>query len=883
MSVLSEDPFQSSGDDFSISKLEKMELDVSEEGDDDDDTDGSLFDSDSFADFDVAAAAAVTEAAAVARAEKRAAAANAPAERLAAEQPAPRRNRETSTAGTENEDTGEDSEDDELLSMDPLAPVSPTTSQQLEHARAAVHQRDQTARRRSDESKETETDRDDESDSSGYIQPMLGTRNTSTFARPEGQWQQRHSDNVASLQQNQSTTIQELTACVDALQQQKKLDNDRIAELSQSQGRLMRELDSTRKKLEQEASLAQQMLTYANDHREMWKTEKESIGQEVTRLQELLTTQQQVAREQAAEIEDRHRRFRETTTESFQTQISALREELQASRREHDMQVLALERKAAADKQAVIAESKQRVQLLGRTADAERATIEQELRTEIMRLTQQNRVDAEKSSTTLQESTRAFQAELDRQQQQIGALQEQLAKAGDQVGLAERLRLEEARKSFKVREHGKVLELQAQLAETKCSELERKFEQEVKRRQLLGAQLTSGGGGDSKNLRDENSQLHLQVQALEKQVEELLHLKQVGHRQYSEEPRKDSAQPNESSSHNAPIKSRDAKERNDSRHGHDVLELFDSIGEGVEELLKAAQADHRLLLLRDQKGPMNATHSSEWSDEQGRTDPMALETKVYSERCASVHSGVVSNDDAAYFPDDERDAFARHHGYEDVDDSAHTQLHPAQFNRGQTAAIAGEYILASKAHEYIRHFQEKAQVLAARIVLQSRVAALRTIFHSTVSRQQLNVRRAWYQWVARTSASRSQEMSRLRTAIGEIETQMVAVYSTANRKESELRAELKAARLAAASLPGAVSLFEAGSRRVETSAAVFVQLQRFIGMQQVRVSNWQCFSRVCVVNSDYHNVATTLWTHGPSHRRSTMGNYGMLYIFSFDL
>ena len=68
---------------------------------------------------------------------------------------------------------------------------------------------------------------------------------------------------------------------------------------------------------------------------------------------------------QAAEIEDRHRRFRETTTESFQTQISALREELQASRREHDMQVLALERKAAADKQAVIAESKQRVQLLG--------------------------------------------------------------------------------------------------------------------------------------------------------------------------------------------------------------------------------------------------------------------------------------------------------------------------------------------------------------------------------------------------------------------------------------------------------------------------------------------------------------------------------------
>ena len=298
MSVLSEDPFQSSGDDFSISKLEKMELDVSEEGDDDDDTDGSLFDSDSFADFDVAAAAAVTEAAAVARAEKRAAAANAPAERLAAEQPAPRRNRETSTAGTENEDTGEDSEDDELLSMDPLAPVSPTTSQQLEHARAAVHQRDQTARRRSDESKETETDRDDESDSSGYIQPMLGTRNTSTFARPEGQWQQRHSDNVASLQQNQSTTIQELTACVDALQQQKKLDNDRIAELSQSQGRLMRELDSTRKKLEQEASLAQQMLTYANDHREMWKTEKESIGQEVTRLQELLTTQQQVAREQ---------------------------------------------------------------------------------------------------------------------------------------------------------------------------------------------------------------------------------------------------------------------------------------------------------------------------------------------------------------------------------------------------------------------------------------------------------------------------------------------------------------------------------------------------------------------------------------------------------
>ena len=481
----------------------------------------------------------------------------------------------------------------------------------------------------------------------------------------------------------------------------------------------------------------------------------------------------------------------------------------------------------------------------------------------------------------------------------------------------------QARKSFKVREHGKVLELQAQLAETKCSELERKFEQEVKRRQLLGAQLTSGGGGDSKNLRDENSQLHLQVQALEKQVEELLHLKQVGHRQYSEEPRKDSAQPNESSSHNAPIKSRDAKERNDSRHGHDVLELFDSIGEGVEELLKAAQADHRLLLLRDQKGPMNATHSSEWSDEQGRTDPMALETKVYSERCASVHSGVVSNDDAAYFPDDERDAFARHHGYEDVDDSAHTQLHPAQFNRGQTAAIAGEYILASKAHEYIRHFQEKAQVLAARIVLQSRVAALRTIFHSTVSRQQLNVRRAWYQWVARTSASRSQEvralrrvfqpscgdldavmkclftcdgsvcyfhtydlmlqMSRLRTAIGEIETQMVAVYSTANRKESELRAELKAARLAAASLPGAVSLFEAGSRRVETSAAVFVQLQRFIGMQQVRVSNWQCFSRVCVVNSDYHNVATTLWTHGPSHRRSTMGNYGMLYIFSFDL
>ena len=44
-----EDPFNSSGDEFAIAKLEKMELDVSE----DDDTVGSLFDTDSFADFDL--------------------------------------------------------------------------------------------------------------------------------------------------------------------------------------------------------------------------------------------------------------------------------------------------------------------------------------------------------------------------------------------------------------------------------------------------------------------------------------------------------------------------------------------------------------------------------------------------------------------------------------------------------------------------------------------------------------------------------------------------------------------------------------------------------------------------------------------------------------
>ena len=94
-------------------------------------------------------------------------------------------------------------------------------------------------------------------------------------------------------------------------------------------------------------------------------------------------------------------------------------------------------------------------------------------------------------------------------------------------------------------------------------------------------------------------------------------------------------------------------------------------------------------------------------------------------------------------------------------------------------------------------------------------------------------------------------MSRLRVALGELEAQLVSVFSTARRNEAGLRAELNVARLNAAKEPGAVSLFEAGSRRAETSLAVFVQLQRFIGMQQVgrsvgRLVNWLIGSLIAI-------------------------------------
>jgi len=456
-----EDPFGSSIDELNVEELEKFEVDTADDIGDDD-TDGSLFDADSFADFDLAGAAAMSQAQAYL--EDKAGIAGDVSTPLAADTP------HDSSAGhavngrpTTNTAQDEDSEDEDSITMDLMAPVSPASPSQKptpDSRRADTEANDAPATSRTNEpqsSRPTQSPSDSplrlptsrlrsdttdsDSDSSGYVKMSLGRRVPATYS--SGPWARGHQDNVASLQQNQSSTIRDLSATVNELQQQKELDNRRIRDLVARQAAQATELADARRRLQHESTMAQQLLTYANEHRATWKLEKEAIGEEVTRLQELLRSQQEQARQQVADIEERHRRFCEASNESYNTQITALRDELEAMKRQSQKQIAAIERQAEADKNAIKLEATQRAQLFGRTAEAERATVEQQLRTEILRLSEQARADSEKASTTLRKSTDAFQAEIDRQQQEIGALKERVAKSMDQVALSEKLRLEE--------------------------------------------------------------------------------------------------------------------------------------------------------------------------------------------------------------------------------------------------------------------------------------------------------------------------------------------------------------------------------------------------------------------------------------------------------
>jgi len=233
-----------------------------------------------------------------------------------------------------------------------------------------------------------------------------------------------------------------------------------------------------------------------------------------------------------------------------------------------------------------------------------------------------------------------------------------------------------------------------------------------------------------------------------------------------------------------------------------VLALFDAIGKSVNALSDAAK--------RHDNSQFKHVRES-------KREPVPIHL----------------DDSAAYNPDDEADSFARHFGYEDIDDSGFQEQNSTR-QRSNSEDDAGEYIRADEVREYVRTFEERARALDAAMVDVRRSTSVRSLVHHVVAQRKASVSRAWQRWREVVNESRSAETRRLRAALRELETQMLGVYTKARENEGTIRKELEDARLHNAQAAGKVSLFEAGSTAAFTSKSVFLQLQRFIQMQQVR-------------------------------------------------